>query len=984
MKYELADSGRSIRVRIDEAARRRLIARTSHSGVTEQVLSDLQFNHGLKRGHTIAVTGDVPRFALLRTIPEERLDPDFMKLGDGRIRICCGDVMTWLDEADEIETTFHPGSTSYVATFAKLPKLIFRLIVSQAEDWGVAVKLDISSGDNVSAALEVEWIYGGLAICGHSYSAAYFPPDLPALPGGKCEWDQERMTAILSHERIGEQAFVRTTPAVSPGISADCASFRHRLMLTSEGTRTLYLVAGRNGSARQFSRTLGESHPNRWFEETKSYYDALVADAWIETPSLSLNAGFRTAVVNLDYVYTEPAWLEGVHFWNAYWNNNFQIPAALSLGQTERASKALRFFAEVEHGPGPIVTAVGTPAMEWPHDREEWLPYYLRALVQYVEHTGDSQLLASIWPRLRSAIEHLLSAREMKDTGLLGWHFACNPFLYQADHLGMPGDAASPSLMIAGMLERLAAIALTLDMGDDADRWRRRSDRMYESLLKELWNEEGGYFYNHVDMQDIKHHCHYYTDLVFPMLYTSLPPQYGWRSLHHLRKTLLMEHARGDAVLMRVGGFKPSVFGNDNVMPTQMAEAARALFKSGDSVTGAALLEAVAMAATVHTEAPGNFPERMDDRGKGEADYIFGNPIGSYLHSVIDGLFGLSVADGGRKMRWFPAFPEAWERAELRLPYARASLREGRYLLETERACSVEFQLHVPSHRIARLLHNGESAPFTLAAGWERPILQACLQESTHHEIRIEFEPALSDEHTVEARSFVWQAPPVVEREERSRADFAPIEEGSRLLSRLSERELAERTTAIDLSAHFNSRTLRLHSGWRLRGGEAELLFSGFVSGQEWLLTASGRFSIPSSPLRLLLVEQGFSDPYTRRPIRSDKPSRFAVPIGKAVEAISVLYANETESRHMDVKVGAIRLLYEDGESAEIPLIVGETFDTHYSRFAKLTKPVHLGGNDYLNAICLRCRRQSVLREAEFVIDALDAHMGLVAMSVIR
>jgi hypothetical protein len=33
----------------------------------------------------------------------------------------------------------------------------------------------------------------------------------------------------------------------------------------------------------------------------------------------------------------------------------------------------------------------------------------------------------------------------------------------------------------------------------------------------------------------------------------------------------------------------------------------------------------------------------MNDEGKGEANYLFGNPIGSFLYTCVNGLFGLQL-----------------------------------------------------------------------------------------------------------------------------------------------------------------------------------------------------------------------------------------------------------------------------------------------------------------------------------------------------
>jgi len=105
-------------------------------------------------------------------------------------------------------------------------------------------------------------------------------------------------------------------------------------------------------------------------------------------------------------------------------------------------------------------------------------------------------------------------------------------------------------------------------------------------------------------------------------------------------------------------------------MPAQTAEACRALFKAGRNDLSVELLEAVAMGSTLYTEAPGNFPERMNFDGKGEYNYIFGNPIGSFAYSVIGGLFGISHKDDGECFVWNPSLPAKREDASLNLPYA--------------------------------------------------------------------------------------------------------------------------------------------------------------------------------------------------------------------------------------------------------------------------------------------------------------------------
>jgi len=143
--YEMAADGVSIRAQRDNKPWYVARVLPNHLNFSKIAPAIEFFNRGVKRGDTILVTGDRPRFALMRTYPEDKLDPDLVKLGDGRIHLRCRGVDAWLDECDALEVVFHPGSTDYRLEFETLPQLKIDLLVSQAEDWGLAVELEVEN-----------------------------------------------------------------------------------------------------------------------------------------------------------------------------------------------------------------------------------------------------------------------------------------------------------------------------------------------------------------------------------------------------------------------------------------------------------------------------------------------------------------------------------------------------------------------------------------------------------------------------------------------------------------------------------------------------------------------------------------------------------------------------------------------------------------------------------------------------------------------
>lgn len=744
LKYQINKNGYSISIR-PEWDNTIKMPRMSHRSDVDSVIYDENFNRGIRRGNTILVTGDRPRFAIMNNLKQDKLDPDLMKLGDGMIRIKIDGQEEWLHLQKNISVVFNPGSTEYTCTLSSFPGLKIYLLVSQAKDWGAVIKLTCTNISNQTIQLNAGLLYGGIRNCGRTMSASYFSPN------AKEDLSNNRLDTIKNATQISsadtpDKIIIYQIPGNSPVINGHKVLYSQELIIKAAESKDIYFVVDK--SLEKYSRynkmTLTDA--DGLIEESKNYYENILQAYSISTPNKTLDAGFKTAVLNFDNIYAENAWLEGVHWWSAYWTNNYQISAAISLGQVAKAKKALNFFNSTEYGPSPAFMLSGKPTVDtW----TDGLPYYLHQLIQYYNYTGDIDLLKKIWPKLAISIRKFWELRDPDKNGLPNWHLGANIFMYQADHLEMPGDAASPSLIMAGLMDKMSVIAKKIGEDDDANKWKSLSDKMYVNLNKILWDSQNGTFYNHKDLQNIYHSVHYYTDLVFPTLYTSLPNLIGWQSLEYLYQKLWINNYKGEKSLMRVGDFKPSIFGNDNVMPVQMSEAARAYFKEGDFDKGIRLMESVALAGTTFTEAPGNFPERMSDDGKGEANYLFGNPIGSFIYTTINGLFGIGLSDNGKKLEWAPSFPVNWDHANLRLPYAKIDFKKYtkasniylEYKVVHDKQRELKFTLLVEPCVIKSIYCNGEKVNYSISSGLEKMKVVFIGNEALSHEISIQYKP---------------------------------------------------------------------------------------------------------------------------------------------------------------------------------------------------------------------------------------------------
>lgn len=734
-KYKFLEDGVFITVKQGKDS----IFRGDYGGHTQYVNSIKKFNRGGKRGNTIMVTGDLPCFAQMRTYPENKLNPAIFKLGDGKIRILYNSNTFWLDSLKDIITVFQPGITSYKIKIPQINDLLFDLTVFHAKSWGIAAKLQISNIGNKTENIGVDWIYGGIRKLSTSYTG-YFTQNDRDGKGNTLDFIGNK--AIISDTSIIDKVVVTTVPEVKPVLLNNKALFGNELVLNKSENQTFYLIASYNKDSLSLLSHLEIKDLEMLLSENKTYYSDILSKAVISTPNILIDAGFRNALINFDNVFTDSAWLEGVQWWSAYWTNLFQISAAISIDQKERAKNALIFYNTSKYGPAPAIKSNHT-AEDGTED--DGLNYYIYSLIQYINQTGDTAFLNEIWPRIMHSEKRIMEQKDPDGDKLLYWKLGSNIFLYQADLLGMPGKSTSPSLMTSGMMEKLSLYATKLGKGKDAEWLKKTSSEIKTALMSNLWNKEEGCFYNHIDLQNISHKYNYYTDHIFSTLYSSLDTFTNWQSLNYLKKTLIENDPNGKPSLMRVGNLQGKLFGNDNIMPTQMAEASRAFYKIGDKEQATLFLESVARAGTIFTEAPGNFPEQMNNLGKGEAFYLFGNPIGSFIYSVVNGLFGLEIIELGHTLQWQPGFPDKWDHANFQVPYVKVSYNlktkglhnNAFYIAEHPTNRALRFSVFLPPCKISNVTCNGEKIEYEIVPGLNRIELKLNARPSLSHKLEL-------------------------------------------------------------------------------------------------------------------------------------------------------------------------------------------------------------------------------------------------------
>jgi hypothetical protein len=907
--------------------------RTDHRSKTAYSKRATRFNRGVKKGRSILAVGDEPMAALICVNPEPSEAPFLHKLGHLQIKI--NDRL--LEEAENIRTVFTPWGADWTINFTENRDQVFYL-KTVITDQGFNAVFE-TSGDVIWQ--DVEIIYGGFLFGERTFQPEYFVERPDNLIPVVAETVKTRdMDYIKISALDGGFNYTGNPPVteyagftVFGGISAVSGGFGiYRIKIKKDEK---YGICARFADEKK-TILFPENKPalDREINREKQRFEKLLAACPSDVPDNILDLALKHAVLNMDYLYTGSAWFEGGHWWNSYFTNNNQISAAIALMDFSKARNALLYFGLKEKGYG-VILADGQldPNGTFSDGREDFLaydgiPYYLHQLYEYVDATGDTGLFDVVCENVIKMIESLELSR--MNNGLYSWHRACNMFLYQADHLQLPGASSSVSLMMAGIYKKLSVLLGKTGKNRQALLYIKKSENILAKTIAKLWDKERKFFVSHEDWQGHKHFGHYYTDLVFPALYTDLPPEYAERSLDHLKRTLFIKADSGN-LLMRVGDLKPSLFGNDNVMPTQMAETARAFAKYGEAAVCGELLKSIALAATVYTEAPGSFPERLSDDGKGEYNYMFGNPAGAYIYAYICGLFGIRAGDYGKCLYVSPAFPPDWDKAELQLLYGGLKYRRSGKVLEyyinaDQRFKTVIFSVCLDPIENLDISINGKAGEYTVEHRLTRDVVSIRIDQQflvSGGEYRVRIIPLYRK---------------IAEIEKNECGDGPAHKPCDSISGKNLSWELLS-SKPLDMDHLLINETIRASSAWR-QDNEYKPCFSGIDRNSNIMEIAGGSFKIIPAEngtgyLKFLRVAFGYSDPITGFTRHFNDCSNHArIPVRRQVKKIFFFMMTEADARLTYSKIGYMCFAYSDGSTVYMDLVQGKNISSLIEPFA--------------------------------------------------
>ena len=154
----------------------------------------------------------------------------------------------------------------------------------------------------------------------------------------------------------------------------------------------------------------------------------------------------------------------------------------------------------------------------------------------------------------------------------------------------------------------------------------------------------------------------------------AVSPEQAARMAEHLARTAVRIPVSGPSVpdgawVLPTSNWKPYEWSLNNVVPSENAHTALALWQAGRPDLAWPLWQGTMLDAMVLGQSPGNIPNLSHyDVHRRETYRDFADPIGSFSRALVEGLFGVRPDGLGGVLRLAPGLPSTWANAALRTP----------------------------------------------------------------------------------------------------------------------------------------------------------------------------------------------------------------------------------------------------------------------------------------------------------------------------
>lgn len=418
---------------------------------------------------------------------------------------------------------------------------------------------------------------------------------------------------------------------------------------------------------REEAERLASADPAEERQHVLDYYRNMFEQWYIKTPDAAINETFEHARLNVEYSWFRPyGWIECMHHWPTMWHMEHTGMEEWA-GNADRTKELLRSQMKflLPNDAIPDMCPEGRARREWGGNNQ----FFFREVMHYLEMTGDLEFAAEIEPYMDRVLAQTLREYDPLREGIIGWGTQIGN---QEDFESTPGKGSGTGCEGARMLEILSAVKSLLGKHEEAEHYYNASKHALAAVKKELWLNDVGRFAWYTDSQGVQHLDTSYHGITYPIIYGQLSDAEAVSSIDHLKHRMTGSHGE----MYQSNHFGEHAYWGHPTWGMQCGSnmqpfATAAYAKLGMNNDAIRPLKFIADIVTGPFQR-GSFPETANEK---QLAY-FSPSAAVYGQEVIESIFGLRMNKLNGTMTFSPCFPDDWDHAEIKLPFAHMTYKK--------------------------------------------------------------------------------------------------------------------------------------------------------------------------------------------------------------------------------------------------------------------------------------------------------------------
>jgi hypothetical protein len=418
------------------------------------------------------------------------------------------------------------------------------------------------------------------------------------------------------------------------------------------------------------------------------------------TPDPYINTLGTNLVAAADGLWDGETWLHGCIGWRMPLVGWRAAYVADALGWQDRAVKHFDAYAAsqvtnipatIPHPSQDTANNLARAVKKWgtqmysngyicrnPHQTNNMNHYdmnlnYIDELLWHFQYDADTTYMRKMWPVIKLHLEW--EKRNFDpDNDHLYDAYCC---IWASDALYYNSGAVTHSSAYNYRGNKLAARIAEI-IGEDPTPYNKEADAILAAMNQRLWLNDEGHW---AEFQDFMGKKRLHKSAALWTIYTPIDcgactPEQAYQATVYVDKNiphipvLTKPQPQDTLYTLSTSDWMPYDWSTNNVAQEEVSNMALAYFQAGRTQSGYNLLKAEMMDAMYLGQCPGNFGQiSYLDKSRSEAYRDFGDGIGIFSRTLINGLFGINPQALYGKCILKPAFPESWDSASIRTPY---------------------------------------------------------------------------------------------------------------------------------------------------------------------------------------------------------------------------------------------------------------------------------------------------------------------------